>query len=140
MDIKTLQQVNADGLEQWEPILKAPFPLSAVDAKKVFELLKVIPSGVNRAEYTQEQFIDELVTPHELLRVVRLHKKRARYTVGGCMSEMTEVIADGKHSRTVAFELEDPARVIATVRDLKLDGFENTSYPRGLKQLLGIKF
>ena len=28
MDIKTLQQVNGDKLEQWFPIMKAGFPLT----------------------------------------------------------------------------------------------------------------
>ena len=27
MDIETLQQVNADGLEQWMPVMKGTFPL-----------------------------------------------------------------------------------------------------------------
>ena len=31
MDIKALQQVNTDGLEQWKPVMKAGFPLSAAD-------------------------------------------------------------------------------------------------------------
>jgi hypothetical protein len=26
MDIKALQQVNPDGLEQWKPVMKATFP------------------------------------------------------------------------------------------------------------------
>jgi exopolyphosphatase/guanosine-5'-triphosphate,3'-diphosphate pyrophosphatase len=52
---------------------------------------------------------------------------------------MTEVVADGKRTRTVALESEDPDRVIATVRKFGLDRFENISYPRGLKQLVGTK-
>ena len=28
LDIKSLQEVNADGLEQWFPVLKAGFPIS----------------------------------------------------------------------------------------------------------------
>src|SRR5437899_1437922 len=41
MDIKALQQVNADGLEQWKPVMKAGFPLSAGDVGKIFEALQV---------------------------------------------------------------------------------------------------
>ena len=37
MDIKILQQVNADGLEQWMPVMKGTFPLPAAEVKKVFE-------------------------------------------------------------------------------------------------------
>ena len=31
MDIKMLQQVNADGLEQWTPVMKAGFPHRTAD-------------------------------------------------------------------------------------------------------------
>ena len=32
MDIKVLREVNADGLEQWTPVMKASFPLPAAEA------------------------------------------------------------------------------------------------------------
>ncbi len=32
------------------------------------------------------------------MRVVKVHKTRTRYTVDGCMAELAEVIADGKHT------------------------------------------
>jgi len=139
MDIKTLQQVNADGLEQWRPVMKGAFPLPAAEVSKVFDLLGAAPPSFTRTSYTLEQFIGELAEAGTRPRVVKVHKKRARYTVDGCMSEMTDVIADGKSTRTIALELEDPGHVIATVRKLGLDRFENVSYPRGLKQLVGMK-
>ena len=37
MDIKTLEHVNPDGLEQWKPVMKGTFPLPAAEVKKVFE-------------------------------------------------------------------------------------------------------
>jgi len=137
MDIKTLEQVNADGLEQWKPVMKGSFPLPAAQVKSVFDALGVAPPPLARAEYTLEQFVDELAKPGGRLRVVNVHKKRTRYKIDGCMSEMTDVIADSKKIRTVAIEAEDPARVMATVRKFGLDKFQNISYPRGLKQLVG---
>jgi exopolyphosphatase / guanosine-5'-triphosphate,3'-diphosphate pyrophosphatase len=138
MDIKTLEQVNVDGLEQWKPVMKAKFPLAAVEVGKVLEALGVVVPLLARAEYTLNQFVAELAEPSGL-RAVKVHKKRTRYKIDGCMSEMTEVVADGRKTRTVALELEDAARVIATVRELGLNRFPNISYPRGLKQLLGMK-
>src|SRR5262245_32326237 len=41
MDIKALQQVNTDGLEQWKPVMKVRFPLPAAAVGKVFEALQV---------------------------------------------------------------------------------------------------
>jgi exopolyphosphatase/guanosine-5'-triphosphate,3'-diphosphate pyrophosphatase len=139
MDIKTLQQVNADGLEQWMPVMKGTFPLPAAEVNKVFATFGIAAPALARADYTLEQFIDELAKPGDRLRVVNVHKKRARYTVDGCMAEMTDVTADGKTTRTVALELADPAHVIATVRKIGLGEFENINYPRGLKQLVGMK-
>jgi len=139
MDIKVLEQVNPEGLEQWKPVMKGSFPLPAAEVKKVFEALDVAAPSLARSDYTLEQFVEELAKPGGRLRVVNVHKKRARYTIDGCMSEMTDVVADGGKTRTVALELEDPARVIATVRKLGLDKFPNINYPRGLKQLVGMR-
>jgi exopolyphosphatase/guanosine-5'-triphosphate,3'-diphosphate pyrophosphatase len=50
---------------------------------------------------------------------------------------MTEVIAEGYATRTIAIEFENPARVQAVVEAMGLGQFENLSYPRGLKRLLG---
>ncbi len=139
MDIKILQQTNSDGLEQWKPVMKGSFPLAATDVTRVFDFLRIDAPALGRAAYTQEQFVAELVTPDQRLRAVNVHKRRTRYKVDGCMSEITEVVADGEQVRTIALESEDAARVIATVRKLGLDKFQNISYPRGLKQLLGRK-
>ncbi len=139
MDIKRLVQVNGDGLEQWVPIVKAAFPLSTVDVGRVFAALAIpirLPAG---SSYTLDRFVDELVRPHHSLRAVHVHKKRARYTVNGCMAEATEVRVDGQATRTIAIESEDPNRVIATVHEFGLASPPNVSYPRGLKALLGFE-
>ena len=138
MDIKTLVEVNADGLEQWKPVMKAKFPLPAAEVKQVLEALGVPAPTMARESYTLDQFVSELGEPGGL-RAVKVHKKRVRYKVNGCTSEVTDVVADGHKTRTVALELEDAARVITTVREMGLGGFPNISYPRGLKQLLGMK-
>ena len=41
MDIKVLKEVNADGLEQWTPVMKSAFPLPRTDVAKVFEALRL---------------------------------------------------------------------------------------------------
>lgn len=139
MDIKKFQHANSDGLEQWKPVLKHGFPLPASDVTTVFEILGMAAPKMARQEYTLEQFIQELITPVAGMRVVNVHKTRTRYTVDGCMAEFAEVAADGKRIHTIAMELEDPAQVIATVRKHGLDRYENISYPRGLKRLVGMK-
>jgi exopolyphosphatase/guanosine-5'-triphosphate,3'-diphosphate pyrophosphatase len=136
MDIKVLREVNDDGLERWEPVMKASFPLSREVAAQVFEALGHAPPVFASDAYALDRFLSELVAPESLARVVRVHKRRARYTVGGCMAELSEAEADGVPTRTVAIESEDAGAVIAAVRDVGLGGWANTSYPKALGRLL----
>ena len=136
MDIKVLREVNKDGLEQWTPVMKAGFPLPADEVTKVFAALRLDPPPLRRASYDLAQFIDELAVPSGRIRAISVQKRRVRYTVGGCMAELSEVVADGKPTRTIAVESEDAAAVIAAVRSLGLGGYVNTSYPRGLATLV----
>jgi exopolyphosphatase/guanosine-5'-triphosphate,3'-diphosphate pyrophosphatase len=136
MDIKLLREVDAAGLERWEPVMKAGFPLSRGDVASVFDALGVDPPPLTRDAYTWERFLAGLVEPSEAVRVVRVRKRRTRFTLGGCMAELTDVEADGRGVRTIAVESEDPSAVLAAVRGLGLDGRVNTSYPRGLAALI----
>ena len=136
MDIKALEQVDARGLEQWLPVMKAAFPLRAAEVAEVCAALQVAPPPLRDA-YALEPLQAELTHPSRGVRAVPIHKKRQRYSVGGCPAEMTELAADGRATRSVAIESEDPARVWAAIQEMGLERFENLSYPRGLKRLLG---
>jgi exopolyphosphatase/guanosine-5'-triphosphate,3'-diphosphate pyrophosphatase len=136
MDIKLLREVDAAALERWEPVMKAGFPLSRGEVASVFDALGVDPPPLTRDAYTSEQLLAGLVEPSDAVRVVRVHKRRARFTLGGCMAELADVEADGHGVRTIAVESEDPSAVIAAVHSLGLDGRVNTSYPRGLAALV----
>jgi len=136
MDIKVLRQVNADGLEQWTPVMKAGFPLSAIEAAKVFGVLQLPVPSPSRASYTLDEIIKEFAVLGCAIREVKVHKRRTHYTVGGCMAELCDVVANGKSTRTIAIESEDAARVIRAVKELGLGGYINTGYPRGLTALI----
>jgi exopolyphosphatase/guanosine-5'-triphosphate,3'-diphosphate pyrophosphatase len=135
MDVKVLREVNADGLERWEPVLKSGFPVGPDDLRAVFEALKLAPPSLTEASYPLDQALD-LLRAAGPVRVVGVHKRRVRYTVGGCTSEVSDVAADGWRTRTVAIESEDAEAVIAAVRSVGLGGHVNTSYPKGLMALL----
>jgi exopolyphosphatase / guanosine-5'-triphosphate,3'-diphosphate pyrophosphatase len=136
MDIKVLRQVNADGLEQWTPVMKAGFPIGATDAAKVFEALQLPSPSLSRKGYTLDEFLGEFAAPGGVIRAVKVHKRRTRYTVGGCMAELSDVVVNGKPTRTIAVESEDAAGVIRAVSELGLGGYRNTSYPLGLAALI----
>jgi exopolyphosphatase/guanosine-5'-triphosphate,3'-diphosphate pyrophosphatase len=136
MDVKHLETVNDDGLEQWIPVLKVEFPLVASDAATLFAALGV-PGSAGEILSLDELLATVQTTPE--LRWVDVHKRRARYTVGGCMAELSEISADGHATRTIAIELEDPALVNAAVHDLGLGDRPNTCMARGLKALVDFR-
>jgi exopolyphosphatase / guanosine-5'-triphosphate,3'-diphosphate pyrophosphatase len=137
MDVKELQRVSDDGLEQWLPVMRAAFPLPAAEAGSVLAALGVAVPSLVRTAYTLDELLDELVRPSAELLAVRVHKRRERYTIAGCLAERTEIRTDREATRTIAIESEDPARVIEAVRGLGLASDRNVNVPRGLKALVG---
>jgi exopolyphosphatase/guanosine-5'-triphosphate,3'-diphosphate pyrophosphatase len=137
MDVKHLERVNEDGLEQWLPVMKASFPLSAADVGSALAALGVPAPDLTREAFTLDELLDELVRPNPALLALEVSKRRQRYTLGGCMAELTEVRTPRGSTRTIAIETDDAALVIAAVRDLGLESRLNTSFPRGLKELVG---
>lgn len=139
LDIKVLKEVNPAGLEQWIPVLKAGFPLPSATVEEAFKAMDVPAPELKRAEYSLEQFLNEVVAPHGSVMVANVHKKRVRYTVGGCMSEFSDVSVGEKSTKTIAVELEDDQAVAAAVRLLGLEKYFNVNYMRGLMDLVSDK-
>jgi exopolyphosphatase/guanosine-5'-triphosphate,3'-diphosphate pyrophosphatase len=136
MDVKVLREVNGDGLEQWAPVMKAAFPLSATDVVKVFDALRVPMPGKLGEGCALDAMLEAFDRPDSGVRTVRVHKRRTRYTVLGCMAELSEIIANGQPVRTIAVESEDADAIVRAVEALGLSGYTNTNYLRGLAALL----
>jgi len=136
MDIKVLREVDDHGLERWEPVMKSAFPLQPADVRRVFELQKLATPALSRSDWSVEDFIDDFARPGGPMRAVRVHKKRLRYAIDRCTLELSDVVADGRSTRTLAVESEDAAAVVALVRAMGHLGWVNTNYPRGLAALL----
>ena len=137
MDVKLLEAVDGDGLEQWRPALKAEFPLAAAGVRGVFDALGIPAPRLAREAYTADQLVGELIDPDPRLRAVEVHKHRERFTVGGAMAELSEVRAAEGARRTIAIESEDASLVVAAVRELGLPLRPNVCLARGLKALVG---
>jgi exopolyphosphatase / guanosine-5'-triphosphate,3'-diphosphate pyrophosphatase len=111
-------------------------PLSATDVGAVAAALGVDdPGPLAHRSYPLAVLQEELIDPNPGLRSVNVHKRRQRYTFGGCMAELTDVRAGGLPTRTVALESEDPTLVIATLRKLGAPR-PNVNVVRGLRALL----
>ena len=136
IDIKVLRETDRHGLERWEPVLKASFPLGVADVAAAFEALHEPLPTLSRTAYTLTEFLGELVEPSGTIRVVSVHKRRVRYTIDDCTGELSDIDVPGRHTRTLAVEDEDRAALIAAVTALGLVDRVNTSVPRGLATLV----
>jgi exopolyphosphatase / guanosine-5'-triphosphate,3'-diphosphate pyrophosphatase len=137
LDVKRLEQVSDDGLEQWRPVAKAEFPIAATDVAELLAALDVVVPALARDAYNLDELVDEVVRPSAELLPVSVHKRRVHYELGGCMAELTDVGSGSQATRTIAVEAEDPALVGTAVEGLGLWSRRNVSFPRGLKALVG---
>lgn len=139
LDTKVLLR-EQHGLERWQPHLRLAFPLTAAFLHEfLFAWLEIEPPHLWRAQYTEAQFWQELVTPNPALCAVQVRKLRRCFTVNQCAMEMTALTVNERHhTYTVAVEAADAEKVLDTVNLLGLHPFVNTNYLAGLSQLLGI--
>ena len=132
LDVKHLEEVDDDGLQLWAPVMKAPLPVSAGDARAVLAALDVPVPALEGGTFV----LSEIVAAGAGVTAVPVHKTRRHVTLGGCMAELTDLSTGGRSVRTIAVESEEPARVIAAVGELGLALRPNISVPRGLEALL----
>ena len=85
LDIKRLRQIDADGLELWEPVFKVRFPLGRSDLAAASAVWPLPLETLPRESYTIEQFIEDMIFPRTDLHVVRVHKSRRIFKFAGCM-------------------------------------------------------
>jgi exopolyphosphatase / guanosine-5'-triphosphate,3'-diphosphate pyrophosphatase len=136
LDVKRLEVVNEEGLEQWNPVAKAELPLDAGEVASLLTALGASVPPLGHQTYDVDR-LAEIVGAHDDLRAVPVFKHRVRYLLDGCMAELTDVRSDLRTRRTIAVENEDPAVVRATVEALGLWSRPNVSFPRGLALLVG---
>lgn len=136
LDVKLLQRVDHAGLELWTPAMKAPFPLTASALREVFTAWGVRAPDIGDGSWPLPRFLDDLVAPRADLAALDVRKTRFLTHVDGCLVEVAELMVDGEPLKTIAVELEDPARVWHTVRALGLSAYENVNYVRALKGFL----
>jgi hypothetical protein len=139
LDIKRLRQIGADGLELWEPVFKARFPLSRSDLAAASAVWPLPLETVRRETYTIEQFIEEVISLRPDLRVVPVHKSRRAFAFAGCIAELVRLAVESRTLESFSLEHEDPTRILAALLTLGLDGHANTNYSLGLRRALGVK-
>lgn len=138
MDIKRLRQVNAAGLEQWEPVFKESFPLDMGQVAEVFDVWGITPPLPPTRPLDLDEFLRDWVAPSPTLRAVQVHKQRTAFTVDGAIVELADLRIDGAPLRTVAVEHADAGLVQRVVTTLGLGALPNLNYLAGIRRQLGL--
>jgi hypothetical protein len=128
------------GLQQWKPRMRAEFPLKMeVLRDEVFPALGAAVPEFNLAEYTLEQFLDDLTIPHPELALARVFKRRFSYTINECISEIAELLINGAAIKTMAVESPGIEAVLKVKQMLGLQEYENVNYLQAIKRILGME-
>lgn len=138
MDVKAYVQ-TIDGLEQWDPKLKAEFPISKSQlVEEVFPAFMVEIPALAKQEYSFEEFIS-IIDAHPDLQAVKIHKERYGYMVNNTICEVANVLVNGASIVSVNSESVELDDIKKTVADLRLEGVENINYLQAIKRVIGMK-
>ncbi len=137
MDIKTYVQTVND-LEQWNPLMKGEFPISAEVLKnEVFPAFMVEMPDLTKDTYTYEEFI-LMVRNHPDLAAVKVHKQRFGYMVNNTICEFGIVLINGARLVTINSESTETEDILKTISDLGVEGVENINYLQAIKRVIGM--
>jgi len=139
LDVKHLIKTGSEGLELWEPTLKAHFPLGQEQVAAVFGPWWPPAAASIRESYSFEQLVEDVVAPRPALRLVAVHKSRRGFTFAGCLAELAQISTASLGVQSFSLEHEDPQRVLAALGVLRLEARANTNYILGLKRALGLE-
>lgn len=137
MDIKTFVQ-EVDGLEQWNPLMKAEFPVSANTLRKeVFPAFQVDMPALKKETYSLEEFI-QMVKEQPELQAVRVKKHRYGYMINDTICEVAEVLINGALLMTLNSESTEIEDIKKTMADVGMDKYENINYLQAIKRVIGM--
>jgi hypothetical protein len=136
MDIKTYVQ-TVDALEQWNPLTKTEFPVSAHFLKNdIFSAFQVKIPEQTKTEYTMDEFM-AMVKEHPDLQAVNVVKERFGYMVNDTICEVGNILINGKKVMTINSESTELDDIKKTIIDVGLDGVENINYLQTIKRVIG---
>jgi hypothetical protein len=139
MDIKCFIK-SVEGYEQWNPLAKFNFPLVASRIRgELFPAFSIDCPKLEREEYTQDQFIQEIINPNPLLNGVHVLKRRFGTTVCNAIAEYAEVEFNDARFFSISIESTELSDLNAAKGALGLDDHENINYLKAIKRVVGMK-
>ncbi len=137
MDIKTFVQ-EVDGLEQWNPLMKTEFPISAeVLRTEVYPAFQVAVPEFEKQTYTLDEFLS-MIKANPDLQAVRVKKHRFGYMVNDTICEVAEVLINGALVVSINSESTEIEDIKKTIADVGLGGYENINYLQAIKRVIGM--
>ncbi len=128
------------GLQQWTPMLKAPFPLETSAIVICLACLTAASRPLTRSAYTTGEFLSEVVARSRILAPVSIFKRREIFSLDGCRAEFAAVTVptrpDATVRHTVAVESIDADRLIELASRLDIQRYPNRSYVQEIKRLM----
>ncbi len=138
VEVKRLLE-RRDGLERWAPSHAAELPVAADFVREVLApALGLASPSLRREHYALADLLAELVEPEPCLAAVRVHKRRASFTLEGIRAEHAVLEVDGEELETLALESPDPQALVRMVALFGLREYPNRSYPAALRALRGL--
>jgi hypothetical protein len=138
LQLKWRKQINADGLELWDPILQSTFPLDGLFVKRLLDVWGIERHVFGKGPFEAEAFLSEIVDRIPDLRAVPIQKRHEGFEVQGAKCKFTRILGLDEPFESFCIEHEDPEIVMQVIRELGLDTRDNINYPKGLKQVLGL--
>ncbi|MGO9430480.1 hypothetical protein [Rhodoblastus sp.] len=136
LEVKRLLLVDSNGLEQWSPVFKAPFPLSAPMVRSAFAALELPPPDILPGAYGLGDFLAEVASKAKILRPIQVTKARRQFVFCNCVAEFVRLDIGPVAQESLCIEDENPSNVLAALRELGLDPRANISFPKGIERAL----
>lgn len=141
-DLLEVKQLLSEtrSLQQWMPVLKAPFPLEAPAIAACLASLKAESFPLTRSAYSASEFLNEVVARSRILAPVSISKQREIFRLDGYGAEFAAVTVatrpDATVRHTVAIESVDADGLIELASRLDIQRYPNRSYVQEIKRLM----
>ena len=136
IDMKTYVQ-TVDALEQWNPLMKVEFPISAHYLKsEIFPAFQIEIPILEKIQYTIDEFM-AMVNKHSDLQAVSVVKERFGYMVNDTICEVGNILINGEKVMTINSESTELDDIKKTIIDIGLGVVENINYLQAIKRVIG---
>ena len=127
------------GLQRWRPAGQWEFPVAPGTVDDILKTDDILSQAAGPGVMLSRNDLLRLVAqPAVHLHHASVHKRRFRFTLAGCSAEFDQLLVNGATIESIAIESVDPQAVLEVQATLRLDDFENQSYPLALSRILGI--